>query len=422
MPTLRLSTITWLCTLLTALFLAGCNQELAMRQLIQVGLQSQQAAAVNVQPGNRLLVQNVDGNIYTVLPDGTSRVPITVDASPTKQYLQPTWSPSAEAIAYSSIESVAGEIRSALHISPHNGQEGIHYEAPFAPFYIFWSPDGERLAYLSNWMSLNQTTIALRLVDFEATEEPIKTLVEGQPLYFSWSPDGQQMLTHIANEQIGLLNLDGTQEPLQTSFAPFPAPQWSADGSNLVYAINADDSQQLVLASADGSSSEEVTDFDERISFTLDPTGRQLAYVLSGLDAATAAFGPLYVVEIASGSTREISNDPVVSFFWSPDGQKLAYLAVEEVAGSLRLRWQVWDGEHSQPYAAIVPTRTFLQGYLAFFDQYAQSMTIWAPDSSAFVYAGLDDESRPGVWVQELAAEAEAFFVGPGVFAAWSPR
>ena len=60
--------------------------------------------------------------------------------------------------------------------------------------------------------------------------------------------------------------------------------------------------------------------------------------------------------------------------------------------------------------------------YLRFFDQYAQSMTLWAPDSSAFTYAGVSESGEDGIWVQSLAEGAAAVRVAPGVMATWSPR
>ncbi|MGL4651425.1 MAG: hypothetical protein ACRC1H_18615, partial [Caldilineaceae bacterium] len=71
--------------------------------------------------------------------------------------------------------------------------------------------------------------------------------------------------------------------------------------------------------------------------------------------------------------------------------------------------------------ARFLPTRTFLERYIVFSDQYAQSMRLWSPDSRAFVYPGTDETGRRGIWVQEVDAEAPRWVAG-GVMASWSPR
>jgi TolB protein len=276
---------------------------------------------------------------------------------------------------------------------------------------------------LSNWLNLNQSTatIALRLVDLDANTDRVRTLAAGQPLYLTWSPDGKRLLIHIDNDRLEFWDVAGDGASLTQTFAAFPSPQWSNDGSQLLYAVGEVGQQQLILADLDGNPTHEITDFPAHITFSLSPSDDRVAYVINPVGVGTAAFGPLYVVELESNRTRELSTLPVIAFFWSPDGTKLAYLALDEGEDILRLRWHVWDGASSKPYAAIVPSAIFLQRYITFFDQYARSMSIWSPDSSAFAYAAVDDETGNHIWVQSLEA-GEATQLGRGVFVAWSPR
>jgi TolB protein len=400
--------------------LTGCADPAALAKWQTIMAGNQRQGVSDVPVGNRLLVQGVDGNLYTMAPDGSDRLALTNDAGSLRQYLQPTWSPTGERIAWTEIDGRSGEMKSALIVSTHNGSDQLRFDTPFAPFYMFWSPDESRLAYLSNWLSVDEPSIALRLIEF-ATEEPIRTLAEGQPLYFSWAPDSTRLLAHIANERIEVHSVDGEPEPIQTTAAIFPSPQWSTDGGRLVYALGDVGGQRLVIADSETGNTTEITDFGDRISFTLSPSGEQLAYAVTRANIGVAAFGPLYVVDLTTLGTREISAAPVLAFFWSPDSSKLAYMAADESAGSLSLRWYVWDGSESRAYASVVPTRTYLQSYLAFFDQYAQSMTMWSPDSTAFAYAAVHPETGSGVWVQHLDTDAPER-IGRGVFVAWSPR
>ena len=408
----------WMLGIASLLLSACANPQLAA-QLQSV--RNQQIAAA-LEPGNRLLIQSTDGNLYTMSPDGSDVLALTDNASTSRIYMQPTWSPNSQQIAWTEIDSGSDSTRNALVVSDHKGANRTAFDAPFAPFYMFWSPDGSRLAYLSNWVSLNQPSLALRVLNLDGAEEPIMTLVEGQPLYFSWSPDGGKMLTHIGNERIELHTVDGEKEPLLTTKAQFPAPQWSSTGTEWIYANDADGRQRLVTASSQDGTENELTDFDGRISFTLSPNGHNLAYLVTPENVPSSALGPIYVVDVQTGRTREISAKPAIAFFWSPDGEKLAFLVPEETEDSVRLRWNVWDGTDTQDYGLILPSRTFLQRYLAFFDQYAQSMSIWSPDSTAFTYAGISENNQRGIWVQELGEGKEPEWISRGIFVAWSPQ
>ena len=131
----------------------------------------------------------------------------------------------------------------------------------------------------------------------------------------------------------------------------------------------------------------------------------------------TAALGPLFVTGLATEKPKLISEGPVLAFFWSPDGRYLLYLGLETTArprtqpGStfsrqqdppLWMRWHVWGERRSVAYGRFIPSPTMLLEYLRFFDQYAQSMTLWAPDGRAFTYAGANENGEDGIWVQSL--------------------
>ncbi|MEX1020797.1 MAG: hypothetical protein WDZ49_14125 [Litorilinea sp.] len=419
-----------------SLLLSGC-QDTATRQAVEawaMQLQAVPPAPIQAAPGNRLVIQGTDGNIYTAAPDGSDAIAYTTDASSRRLYFQPTWSPTGNDIAWSMVDQTATGLENRVLISDIAGTNLRQYALGAAPFYFSWRPDGQQIAYLSNASTRGQTTLALGLLDLTNPEaDAARTVAQGQPLYFSWDPTGARLLVHISETRIELLqnddndddNPDGNPEAIANTNAGFPAPQWTPDGENIIYATATPRGRQLLLENLTSGEARNLTAYDARIAFDLSPRGDRLAYAISPANAASSALGPLYVVDVNTRSTRELTTAPVLAFFWSPDGEKLAYLATEGVENDdtvqLRLRWYVWDGARSTGYDTILPSRTFLQSYLAFFDQYARSMTIWSPDSTAFAYAGINGDNRTGIWVQELAADAPQR-VAAGVFVAWSPR
>ena len=65
-----------------------------------------------------------------------------------------------------------------------------------------------------------------------------------------------------------------------------------------------------------------------------------------------------------------------------------------------------------------MPAPGLLRDLVPFFDQYAQSMTLWSPDGSAFAFPGVVD-GEDGIWVQELAG-ADPRRIAGGSWVAWS--
>jgi TolB protein len=406
--------ILWLAFALLLLLASGCIQ------LIQPA--PPPAIPLADASRNRLLVLGVDGNIFTVKPDGADRLWLTDDASADHFYAQPTWSPTGERIAWAEINSQPTEARAALLTAAADGSGRTRTDLPYPPFYLHWSPDGQRVAYLSNWLSAGQQTIALRLLELAGGAVDSKTLGVGQPFYFAWSPDSTRLLIHVANRRLGLLALDGQETVITGRTASFAAPQWSSDG-RLLYGVHSENTPQLVLADASGAVEQAITFFQEdvRTAFSLSPSGNLVAYTETDAPVSVNSFGPLFISDLVADEFEQLAVDPVIAFFWSPVADHLLFMSAAFEGRRPWLRLQLWDGQQTRDLGRYIPSGIFFNQYLPFADQYAQNMRLWSPDGTAIVYAGEGENGRRGVWVYDLDA-SEPRFVTEGVLASWSPR
>ena len=414
--------------LIILLLLSSCTSADFVRLLATPIAPAADTANATIPPptvGNRLLVLGRDGNLFTVAPDGSARVALTSDASSTRAYAQATWSASGEKIGWSRVDQNATGLTSALLTSHSDGSERTETATPFAPFYLYWSPDDSTLAYLSNWLGDQGQTIALQTVDL-TNDSSKPTLVDtGQPLYFSWAPDSKQMVTHVANARAALVSLaSGEVTVLSEASANFAAPQWSTTGDRLLFVTDIDSIPQLVLSDTQGENAQLITNIsrEDAISFSLNHQGTQLAYVETSEQIGFSTFGPLFVYNLGREEFSQLSDGPVLAFAWSPDGAALFFLTAEAEGNRVWLRVNVWDGAAVRAYARFAPSSIFLREYLPFADQYMQSVRFWAPDSSAVVYAGVGDDGRRGVWVQPVNGDVQAELVTDGLFATWSPK
>ena len=367
---------------------------------------------------NRLLFIGSDGNVYSADPDGQRVLALTQDASPTRLYSQPTWSPAGERIAWTRLDD---EKSGHLVVSRADGTVESDTELPFPPFYYAWNSRGDRLAYLSNWTIRESPTLALRLLDMTASQPVLSTLATGQPLYFSWSPTGDFLLTHTGNAEVGIASVQGRSTVLSRRSGNFAAPQWLADPTLLAYAVMDGAEQQMVIANLASGQVENLISFSGALAFSVSPDGHKMAYTDSEGGQGMNSFGPLLVLDVRSAEFRQLSSQPVIAFFWSPDSSSIFYMSAEQRSGGIGMRLFVWNGTQKVDLGRYQPSATLINQYLRFADQYGQSASYWSPDSTRVLFAGRNESGESGVWVIP-ADGSPAQRVARGVYATWTRR
>ena len=383
--------------------------------------------------GGRLVVQSEDGNLLTILPDGSGRVDLTTGAGELLQFAQPTWSPDGRRVAWTEVDGRDGQVQASLVTARFDGTGRTEADVGFPPFYLYWDPTSSRLAYLGS----GATQLEMGILEVAGGGSRGASIDSGQPYYFSWSPDGDRMLVHVGVDRLEFLDLEGAGETVDDAPGAFQAPNWIGD--DLVYVAVDGQRQRLVLGDAATGETRTLLEFDGFIQFLLSPDRSQIAFQIAGdeqdggvvaagqnaiLASAPLAQAPtnsLGLLDVATGDVRTLTLELVVAFFWSPDGRLLS-MGADTAAGEERwFRWTVWNG--ADPVVQtdrFRPSLTFVQNYLPFFEQYAQSMSPWAPDGSAFTFVGATEGGEMGVWVQPAESGASAILVADGVFASWS--
>jgi TolB protein len=266
----------------------------------------------------------------------------------------------------------------------------------------------------------------------------------GQPFYWQWTADAQRIFIHTGvtggDARLALIDAAGDGEGENIS-APglFQAPGISADGRYWAYAeaVSADSSWLVVAEAASGELQRQ--EHAGQVAMGWSPTANQLAYI-SGLEGDGRFYGPLRLLDAESGEMRVLISDLVLAFFWSPDGRYIAYFTPDilndndvqalarrglaKPAQQQAIKFnlfvvEVATGEGLQ-LASFTPTFIFFSQFLPFFDQYALSHRLWAPDSSALVLPmRQEDESR--IFVVPIGG-GQPHEVGLGDMAFWSHK
>ena len=160
----------------------------------------------------------------------------------------------------------------------------------------------------------------------------------------AWSPDGKRIAyvsNRAGNRDIWIMNADGTHRQNVTRTAADEwTPAWSPDGASIAFASNRDGNWELYVAKADGTSPQRITwspAADYAPSWS--PDGKRIAFV-SERDGNPE----IYVVNRdGSGLQRLTKNDATdLSPRWSPDGTRIAFETYRD--GNMEIYTMAPDG------------------------------------------------------------------------------
>jgi hypothetical protein len=361
------------------------------------------------------VVLDVDANVFTIAADGSDRVDLTDDADVDTVYFQPLWSPDGRRIAYGQADGT----NFSITVSDQDGTGSEKTPLSTFPFYYYWDGAGQKVGLLRN--AETGATLAMEVVE----DGELTRLGTGAPFYFSWEPGGSRLIWHIGNDRLELRAEDGSLTPADDMPGSFQAPQWTESG--VFYSVGETEDQTLVRSSLDGSDPTPVGQIRGFASFSATRDGTRIAVQgrTEAPDAVSASFqqvprvpyNQVAVIDVAAATIQRVTDDAAIAFFWNPPGDALAVLSLGSDRGTLN--WSVWQDDTLTELVAFVPSPTFFRDFVPFFDQYAQSMTLWSPDGTRFAFPGLIGDER-GIWVQHIDGSAPVR-VADGVFVTWSP-
>lgn len=272
-----------------------------------------------------------------------------------------SWSPDGRYIAYATISP-----QSDIFVLDVYGrrQHNITRDAAL-DVYPAWSPDGQQLAFSS---SRGRSTGGFDIFVTDAQGSSLKRLTFGDSNYATWSPNGQQIAYSLRSEgHLYRMNADGTgQQRIGDNVAVARTPAWSPDGTRVAYvgfvAMNGLFGDRIFVTEMRSGATFMITSPDLRTQGmpAWSPDGRWIAFVARRWQDG---YDSLYVAEAREGgSVRRVAEHTFYAYLdrwpmWSPDSRSLAYSTrrsnglyiVDIASGStrkladMRIMYPVWQ-------------------------------------------------------------------------------
>ena len=379
----------------------------------QRGVPTSPAAAAPGPP--RIAVIDGDGNL--VIADASGAITRIADPA-NVAFGFPAWSPDGRSIASVTAEASAASISvfDVSHLGASAAGESrpttIYRSADRPPFYLYWTPDSRAVSFLAT--EGDGIVLLVAAADGSSALDGKGNgalIYRGNPLYFDWI-DPARLALHVGSGPDAFLGeVDRGGTPAAAALATpgdFRSPSISADGRYIAFARAADgagsgaDPGTLVVSGRDGSNAPTVPIFGiaAAVFSPVDPGVATIAATEAGGRDLAFPIGPLRVVDAATGASRTILDGLVLAFFWSPDGRSIAAIRLQPAGGTtaaaspsptatpdtvpMLVFVDVASGKVTGQ-RQIRPGARFVSDFLPYFDQYALSHTLWAPDSSTIL-------------------------------------
>ncbi|MCW1967442.1 MAG: PD40 domain-containing protein [Anaerolineae bacterium] len=344
----------------------------------------------------------------------------------------------------------SGLLSSAIYVASADGKkpltellmlnrEAIHY--------LDWSPDGAQLAFSSERADQAQrtdtSTISLNIVS--AAGGKMRQLINGASAVWHWNSDGKTLLAKVdaaGRAGVSALSLLDTQTDTASAVAararlPFQTPQFSPDGSKMLITTEpVNGRSDLLVATRDGKAERRLASFSGRVSFTWSPDGQKVAYIVR--ESPTSNGGVLHMFDLYSGEDKILSQLPVAAFFWSPDSVRLLTFSPTRVQEMLPnfagidltndtpqtvFTLSVTDvmTRNTRQLFYIEPTEPFAN-VLSQFDRFNRAINLWSPDSKRIVFPISYYNGANLIVESEATGSIYPRSLGPGTMAVWSPK
>ena len=231
---------------------------------------------------------NID--IYVMDDDGRNLRRVTVHPA-RDEY--PAWSPDGKKIAFVSNRNNVNKDHSQIWVIDADGKNPIRLTDGLVDAFPDWSPDGTKIVY-------DAYPDGIIVMDADGKD---KRLLTGHGQHPTWSPDGER-IAFIVGNHLYVMDVDGrnrvqlTHDPVHKRL-----PSWSNDGKRIAYVGN----NVIWVVDSDGENPRQLTRHVTEENPTWSPDSESIAFNSFGREPGIRG---IYTVDVTSGAVDALLSDP----------------------------------------------------------------------------------------------------------------
>ena len=243
------------------------------------------AGASSALAAPKEIAYNCKLDICLLDPDNPAAVTNLTDNEATSIDEKPIWSPDGKKLAFISNFGVGGNTKNLFVMEPEAPEQAVNLAVQVTHFpsgeqlgEAVWSPDGSRIAFVVGNQEANDKVEVANSNGTTAT--PAVVAVHG--VHPTWAPDSGK-IAYSYKEQVYIENADGSGSPAPLVGGTGNEPVWSPDGSRIAFGEHATLSTvNLGIVGASGGTPVTLTAGVQFIFATWSHSGSQVAYQVSG--------------------------------------------------------------------------------------------------------------------------------------------
>jgi len=272
------------------------------------GIRGEDALDVHWSPnGSKLAFRGWtrgDYALYIVNADGSGLTNVTGSMSVSEF----SWSPDGSMLAFTAFQK-ENDLDIFVVNSDGTGLRPL-VESPLTEHRPQWSPDGTRIAF-ERWpvRDVDPGTADIYTVGLEGEGAVPLITSSGWDGGVSWSPDGSLIAfssQREGNEEIHVVNVDGSDERTLTDLGTAEQAAWSPDGARVSFVANDGQQWDVWIVNADGSGLARLTPVERDDGPAVwAPDGSRLAFTASNVTGGGDNTGTFDVYTIRPDGTEE---------------------------------------------------------------------------------------------------------------------